>query len=964
MLAVLLLIGLVPVAGAAESEEQLAPLSSFAGERALGAIFDLNVALVIANELGVHHTDEVTQAQLSTITALDLTMLGPVNLRGVQYLSGLTSLAAHSNTLSPLSGLINLTHLDLRDSGISNISALSGLTNLTSLHLGDNQIRDISPLSGLTLSQGQLQGQTIELGARQRVSPLTVQNVVIGLSGGLVQPFNISNGGIWASPNITWTGLAGNVTSVSYEFGSMDGGILFSGTVTQPLTAPPVTAPTGVTITSTPSIVNNVFSLNTGATRNLTATVAPSGANQTVTWTSSNTTVATVNANGVVTAGAAGSAVIRATAAGTTIFREVTVTVVAGNAITLTPSGNHTFPSANVGYSAPPAAHTVTVRNAGTAATGQLTVALSGTNANRFTLSRTTIPGLAVNTTQTFTVRPNSGIPIGTHTATVTVSGANLAPQSFTVTFQVTDANSVISLSPSGNHTFPSAGLGYATPPAAHTVTVQNTGGAATGQLTVALSGTNANRFTLSRTTIPSLAANATQTFTVRPNSGLPLGTHTATVTVSSANGASQSFTVTFQVINATTTISLTPSGNHTFPSAGHGYATPPAAHTVTVQNTGGGATGQLTVALSGTNANRFTLSRTTIPSLAANATQTFTVRPNSGLPIGTHTATVTVSSASVASRSFNVTFQVTEAAPITLTPAGNHTFPSAMIGYATPPAAHTITVHNTGTEAIGQLTVALSGANANRFTLSRTTIPGLLANATQSFTVRPNANLPAGTHTATVTVSGSVVTQAFPAQTLVVSFTVTEGAHPFTDISSPNVWYAAAVQFMYERNLMRGVTDTTFAPAQNLTRAEVATILWRVAGEPFVTFQNVFHDVPAGAPVWYRNAVIWANQNGIILGSDGYFNPYGQITREQFAAMLYRYAQFIGSSTSVPGSFQLQNFEDRGDVSDWAERYMRWAVHTGMITGTSSTMLSPHGTASRAQCATILMRFIVEYKD
>jgi hypothetical protein len=132
------------------------------------------------------------------------------------------------------------------------------------------------------------------------------------------------------------------------------------------------------------------------------------------------------------------------------------------------------------------------------------------------------------------------------------------------------------------------------------------------------------------------------------------------------------------------------------------------------------------------------------------------------------------------------------------------------------------------------------------------------------------------------------------------------------------------------------------------------------MAGEPAVPFQPVFSDVPATAPAWYRTAVIWANENDIVQGfGDGRFEPYQNITREQLAAMMFRYTEFIGGDTSVYDGFNLYHFQDRADLSGWAEIYKYWAGYNELIQGRTSTTLAPQGTATRAEAATILMRFI-----
>jgi len=184
--------------------------------------------------------------------------------------------------------------------------------------------------------------------------------------------------------------------------------------------------------------------------------------------------------------------------------------------------------------------------------------------------------------------------------------------------------------------------------------------------------------------------------------------------------------------------------------------------------------------------------------------------------------------------------------------------------------------------------------------------------------------------------------------------------AFPFADVSEQH-WARQAIEHVWRQGIMTGTTRSTFAPNETLTRAQVAAILWRMAGEPAVEFQEVFDDVWINDPIWFRDAVIWANENSIVQGHAGRFHPSGEITREQFAAMLHRYAKSTGSDVSVPESFSLDKFDDHTQVSAWAVDYMRWAVYHGLISGTAERTLSPLGTATRAETAMILMRLTEE---
>jgi len=177
-----------------------------------------------------------------------------------------------------------------------------------------------------------------------------------------------------------------------------------------------------------------------------------------------------------------------------------------------------------------------------------------------------------------------------------------------------------------------------------------------------------------------------------------------------------------------------------------------------------------------------------------------------------------------------------------------------------------------------------------------------------------------------------------------------------FVDVN-PNNWFYDAVSFVFYHGYMEGTSDTTFSPNTNLTRAQVAVILYRMAGEPSVTGGSPFTDVTTA---WQRDAVIWAAANDIVNGiGDGLFAPNRSVTREEFAAMFHRFAVFSGVNVTIPGSANLDRFPDRADVSNWAVDYMRWATHTGLITGTTGNRLNPGGTTTRAECAQIIQRYV-----
>ena len=177
---------------------------------------------------------------------------------------------------------------------------------------------------------------------------------------------------------------------------------------------------------------------------------------------------------------------------------------------------------------------------------------------------------------------------------------------------------------------------------------------------------------------------------------------------------------------------------------------------------------------------------------------------------------------------------------------------------------------------------------------------------------------------------------------------------HPFTDVSA-DAWYAQAVQYVYENGLMDGIENNQFAPEHTTTRAQLVTILHRLEGQPAVTGESGFTDVEADT--WYTDAVVWAAANGIVNGvSDTRFAPGDEITRQQMAAILYRYAEAKGYD--VTASADLSGHPDAETIQAYAQIPMAWACAQGLLQGFEDDTLRPAGNATRAQIATILMRF------
>ena len=177
----------------------------------------------------------------------------------------------------------------------------------------------------------------------------------------------------------------------------------------------------------------------------------------------------------------------------------------------------------------------------------------------------------------------------------------------------------------------------------------------------------------------------------------------------------------------------------------------------------------------------------------------------------------------------------------------------------------------------------------------------------------------------------------------------------PFTDVTSGD-WFYDAVAYVYDKGMMEGTTDTTFAPTMNLTRSMIAQVLYNLEERPEAPGAAGFPDVAAGA--WYADAVNWAAARGIVKGYDtGAFGPEDSVTREQLAAILYRYAQAKGYDTTQ-GGMAVREFSDSASISDWAQTAMSWAVNAQVLSGKGNGVLDPQGTATRAEVAQMLMNF------
>ena len=212
--------------------------------------------------------------------------------------------------------------------------------------------------------------------------------------------------------------------------------------------------------------------------------------------------------------------------------------------------------------------------------------------------------------------------------------------------------------------------------------------------------------------------------------------------------------------------------------------------------------------------------------------------------------------------------------------------------------------------------------------------------------------------------VSGLVVLACILLVSPLAAFAATPVQSPFADVPQ-DAWFAGDVRFVWEHNMMNGVTETSFAPAETITRAQVATILHRIAGEPMSIYNQ--HLVDVAFDSWYRGGVFWSFQADI-MGEVGYrrFGPQESLTREYFAVVLFRFAEYKNLATGVPdvpAHGRLSQFDDRDQISEWAEEAMLWAVFHDLLRGVSATAIEPQGTLNRAQTAALFHRFVTMFE-
>jgi len=499
---------------------------------------------------------------------------------------------------------------------------------------------------------------------------------------------------------------------------------------------------------------------------------------------------------------------------------------------------------------------------------------------------------------------------------------------------------------------------------------------------------------------------------------GLSAGTYYVRVTETSTTKAGAYATVVVPDSAALTySISLDKTGTYTFLAANEGYAAQTPV-TVTVTNTGTGATGALTVALSGTDASSFTLSKANTADIEAGDSDTFTLVPNTGLIAKTYTAAVIVSGGNSISATFDVSFTVnapggTVATPV-LSAASSFTgtksititcaTDGASIYYTTDgstptvsstpyTAAFTISATTTvkaiavkggmtDSEVVSATYTRTSSGGGGSYTPTTYAISAVKAEngsvsvspanaaegTTVNITVIPDEGYEldkltvtdASSKEITATEKGGKYTFTMPASKVTVNATFNEidkhFENPYTDVMETN-WFYEAVKHCAGKGYFNGTGNNLYSPNGIMTRAMFATVLYRIAGEPEVMGDNPFKDVEDGG--WHSDAVIWAASNGIINGyGGGIFGTNDPVTREQMVVLFWRY----NGSPTVDNA-DLSNFTDTGKISGWAQQAMEWAVSVGVISGKGNGILDPDGTATRAEVAQIVMNYDTKVK-
>ena len=498
-----------------------------------------------------------------------------------------------------------------------------------------------------------------------------------------------------------------------------------------------------------------------------------------------------------------------------------------------------------------------------------------------------------------------TAVSAGTATITVTTEDGN---KTATCTVTVTDKTYKISADPTALD-FGSAYTSY-TQPAAKTVTITNDGNQ-TLTLTQPASTSSFVVGTLSTTSLP---VNGTATFTVQPKAGLAVGTYSENITVSGTGGATVTITASF-------TVKQYSSGG------GTPTKTPSQQAVDKIESAKDGSTVEIKLSTGSTK-----LDKEVFEELAGR----------------------------------DVTLEISLSNGVTWTVNGqdipeNADLTDLDMGVSLNTSTIPVDLINAVTGEIGTVQLTLKHDGAFGFTMTLTAPvgaknAGLWANL---YHYDEDAGKMVYQTAALVDEDGNVALPFDHASQYALVLDSKSHDLPFTDLAA-NAWYTDAVAYVYRHDLMAGYGENLFGPDDDLSRAQLCQIIYNMEGQPATSGSSVFTDVADGA--WYADAVTWAASQGIVGGyGNGLFGPEDNITREQLASILYRYAQSKGYDTSVGENTNILSYTDALEISEYAIPAMQWACGAGIMEGNAG-YLTPQGDATRAQVATMLMRFCEEY--
>lgn len=482
--------------------------------------------------------------------------------------------------------------------------------------------------------------------------------------------------------------------------------------------------------------------------------------------------------------------------------------------------------------------------------------------------------------------------------------------QSATLKIEIpTYVEPVYSISADTELDFGSVYTGYAQP-AAQTVTITNNG----NQPLTLTQPASTSSFVVGTLSTTSLPVNGTATFTVQPKAGLAVGTYSENITVSGAGGATVTITANF-------TVKQYSSGG------GTPTKTPSQQATDKIESAKEGSTVEIKLSTGSTK-----LDKEVFEELAGR----------------------------------DVTLEISLSNGVTWTVNGqdipeNAELTDLDMGVSLNTSTIPVNLINSVTGEAGTVQLTLKHNGEFGFTMTLTAPvgvknAGLWANL---YHYDEDAGKMVYQTAALVDEDGNVALPFDHASQYALVLDSKSHDLPFTDLAA-NAWYTDAVAYVYRHDLMAGYGENLFGPDDDLSRAQLCQIIYNMEGQPATSGSSVFTDVADGA--WYADAVTWAASQGIVGGyGGGLFGPEDNITREQLASILYRYAQSKGYDTSVGENTNILSYTDALEISEYAIPAMQWACGAGIMEGNAG-YLTPQGDATRAQVATMLMRFCEEY--